>query len=109
MSDCPQGFRGKGFPFMGENGKHNTYPRDGGNKAFLSLVMSKDFHLFVLQKHSPQSYTYVGEVRHTDDDSSVTTVKPLVEIIQKDMKSRWQFKSWGDDVDGINFVVYLVR
>jgi hypothetical protein len=94
---------------MGENGKYNTYPRDGGNKAFLSLVMSKDFHLFVLQKHSPQAHTYVGELRHTGDDSSVTTVKPLVEVVRKDMKSRREFKSWDDDVDGIDFIVYLVR
>jgi len=71
--------------------------------------MRETFLLFVLQKHLPQSLTYVGKVRHTVDVPSADTVGSLGEPVREYIKSCQEFKSWGGDVDNIDFVVYQVR
>jgi len=71
--------------------------------------MSRESRLFVLQKHSPRSHTYVGDFRHAVDMRSTITVESLAEAVRRYIKSRPELKSWGKDVDGIGFVVHQVR
>jgi len=71
--------------------------------------MSQEFHLFVLQKLSPQSNTFVGELVPTVDVSLTGTLGLLKEAVRGHVKSLQKFKSWGEDVDRINFVVHKVR
>jgi hypothetical protein len=80
----------------------------GGNPASLPSAMDQDIHVFVLQKHSPRSHTYVGELRCKVDRLSEDT-ETLKEIVREDIKSRREFKSWGEDIDIIAFEAYLVR
>ena len=67
------------------------------------------FRLFVLQKHSPQSHTYMGDVRRAVDRNSTETVESLAETIRDYLKSRSDLKSWGEDVDDVDFAVHRVR
>jgi hypothetical protein len=63
----------------------------------------------VLGKHSPQSHTYVGDHRFkVDVDAPATkTVQSLEKFAQDYIKSLPKYKSWGDDVDDLCFVVHL--
>ncbi|KAF9648215.1 hypothetical protein BDM02DRAFT_2331371 [Thelephora ganbajun] len=71
--------------------------------------MSREFRLFVLQEHSPQSHTYVGSLQHTVNVPSTKTVGLLAETVRRYIKSCPELKSWGEDVDEIDFVVRQVR
>lgn len=71
--------------------------------------MIQHFSLFVLQRHSRQSHTYVGELPRGVDRRPMRTVEFLEKIVRKYIKSRREFKSWGKDVDDIHFDVYRVR
>jgi len=65
--------------------------------------------MFVLQKHSPQSHTYVGDLRPAPNTPPTETVESLTETVCGYIKSRPEFKSWGEDVDDIGFAVHQVR
>jgi len=63
--------------------------------------------MFVLQKHSAQSHTYVGDLKPAPNTPG--TVESLIETVRHYIKSRPELKSWGEDVDDINFAVHKVR
>ena len=67
------------------------------------------FRLLLLQEHSPQSHTYMGDVRRSVDRNSTKTVGSLVGLIRDYFKSRSDLESWGEDVDYIKFTVHRVR
>ena len=71
--------------------------------------MSQEFRLFVLQKHSPQSHTYVGCLQPGVDALSTKTVESLTETVRAHIKSLPEFESWGKDVDDIDFIIHHVR
>jgi len=70
--------------------------------------MRQEFHLSILQKLSPQSHAYIGGLHRTVGVPSTRTLGLLKEAARGYIKSRREFKSWGEDVHGIDFVVYKV-
>ena len=68
--------------------------------------MNREFRLFVLQKHSPRSHTYVGDLQLAVDTPSTKTVESLAEAVRDYIKSHPELKSWGNDVYDIDFVVH---
>ena len=71
--------------------------------------MSQDFHLSILQECSPQSHVYIGELWRPVYKSSTGAMAYLTKAVRDYIKSRQEFKSWGEDVDYIHFVVREVR
>ena len=72
-----------------------------------SPTNQKRFSLFVLQRHSHQSHTYVGEPQFAVEMPCADTRELLAENVRYYIKSRQEFRSWGNDVDDIEFAVYL--
>ena len=68
-----------------------------------------ELRLFVLQKHSPHSYTYVGDLRHTAAMPSTEMLGSLTDIVRHHIKLDPEFEFWGEDIDDIDFVVHRVR
>jgi len=71
--------------------------------------MGQEFRSSVSQKHPPQSHTYVGDLQHVVDMQSTKTVEHLAETVRDYIRSRPDIKSWGDNIDDIDFVVHEVR
>ena len=72
--------------------------------------MSQRFQLFVLQSHPEASHTSLGHFTLKFDPSSASaTVEFLEEAVRTHIKSRSEFRSWGEDIDNIIFEVYQVR
>jgi hypothetical protein len=95
------------------DGKHKTIEHATGcNPATFSsplLAMTQNLKLFVLEKHSPQSYADVGDFQHAVSKRSAKTVRFLTKAVRDHIKSSRGSKSWSKDADHINFVVYQVR
>ena len=73
------------------------------------FAMSQEFRLLVLEKFSPTSHAYIGEIKHKIDAPSTITVELLEEVVQDYIKSRQELNAGSGDVDDIDFVVYKVR
>lgn len=73
------------------------------------LPHDQKLRLFVLQRHSPQSHTYVGQLQHTVNEPAQEDVGSLTETVRSHIKSLPEFKPWGKDVDDIDFAVHQVR
>lgn len=76
---------------------------------FLQLAMDQNFHLVVLQKFSPQSHTYVGELTIAVDKDTVDLNNFLKRNARDCIKSCQEFHPFGGNVDHIEFLVHRVR
>jgi len=92
--------------------KHFLHPHSGLlalDPTILSFTMDEGIRMFVLQKHSARFHTYVGDLKPAPNTPPTRTVESLTETVRHYIKSRPELKSWGEDVDDIDFVVHKVR
>ena len=71
--------------------------------------MNENFRLVVLQKLSSWSHHCVGVLTLPAQGTEATTVDYLASKVQAHIKSRQEFGSFCEAVDGISFVVHRVR
>ena len=71
--------------------------------------MYKKFRLFVFHRNPSEPCTYVGQLDRTIDMESTNPLDTIATHVRHYIKSLQEFHSFGEDADGIDFVVHQVR